>query len=119
MAKKERNRGSVDRARAKRATPPNNERRERVGQVLLRRLLDRGEAETSPMRFMDVPSTMPSMTPVGLRQLAQCPAPRGEAILRRPLRAINPYRAPAQWKSVQPQNVLIAQPSARPVRQSR
>jgi hypothetical protein len=43
MAKKERNRGSVDRARAKRATPPNNERRERVGQVLLRRLLDRGE----------------------------------------------------------------------------
>jgi hypothetical protein len=72
MAKKERNRGSVDRARAKRATPPNNERRERVGQVLLRRLLDRGETETPPMRFrdlppemrfMDVPSTMPAGTP--------------------------------------------------------
>ena len=75
MAKKERNRGSVDRARAKRATPPNNERRERVGQVLLRRLLDRGEAETSPMRFMDVPSTMPSMTPGGPGSTRPMPRP--------------------------------------------
>jgi hypothetical protein len=51
MAKKERNRGSAGRARAKRATPPNNERRERVGQVLLRRLLDRGETEDTAADF--------------------------------------------------------------------
>jgi hypothetical protein len=51
MAKKERNTGSAGRARAKRATPPNNERRERVGQVLLRRLLDRGETEDTAADF--------------------------------------------------------------------
>ena len=51
MAKKKRNTGSAERARAKRATPPNNERRERVGQVLLRRLLDNEETQDTAADF--------------------------------------------------------------------
>ena len=82
MAKKERNRGSVDRARAKRATPPNNERRERVGQVLLRRLLDRGETEDTAADFArrsDATSRM-NRPPQGMR-----PAIAGEDFSPRPM----------------------------------
>jgi hypothetical protein len=64
MAKKERNRGSVDRARAKRGSSQANR-----------------EAETPPMRFrdlpMDVPSTMPRATPKpASTRPVQRPAPR-------------------------------------------
>jgi hypothetical protein len=78
MAKKERNRGSVDRARAKRGS---------------------GQANQEPeMRFMDVPARMP---PVSLPRLARRRAPQEEAILRRPPRAINLYRALLVWQSEQ------------------
>jgi hypothetical protein len=82
MAKKERNRGSVDRARAKRATPPNNERRERVGQVLLRNLLDRGETEDTAADFArrsDATSRM-NRPPQGMR-----PAIAGKDFSPRPM----------------------------------
>jgi hypothetical protein len=91
MDKKERNRGSVDRARAKRATPPNNERRERVGQVLLRNLLDRGETEDTAADFArrsDATSRM-NRPPQGMR-----PAIAGKDFSPRPMP--RPTRAPEE-----------------------
>jgi hypothetical protein len=65
MAKKERNRGSVDRARAKRATAPNNERRERVGQVLLRRsLTEENGRSRSARRSEQLPNRAASTRPI-------------------------------------------------------
>jgi len=84
MAKKERNAGSAERARAKRATPPNNERRERVGQVLLRRLLDSGEASSAQSaaagfaRRSDAPSRMnrpPQAMPAAVEPTRPTPRP--------------------------------------------
>jgi hypothetical protein len=99
MAKKERNRGSVDRARAKRGS---------------------GQANQEPeMRFMDVPAGMPAGEPDA--RLARRRAPQEEAILRRPPRAINLYRALLVWQSEQtfakPWTLLMprsAPPSVKP-----
>jgi hypothetical protein len=112
MAKKERNRGSVDRARAKRGSGQ--------AKVLLRRLPE----EKPEMRFralplMDVPAE--NGPPVSLLRLARRHAPQEEAILRRPPRAINLYRALLDWQSEQtcakPWTLLMprsAPPSVKP-----
>jgi hypothetical protein len=97
MDKKERNRGSVDRARAKRATPPNNERRERVGQVLLRNLLDRGETEDTAADFArrsDATSRM-NRPPQGMR-----PAIAGKDFSPRPMP--RPWQIPARESDLAP-----------------
>jgi hypothetical protein len=83
MAKKERNTGSAGRARAKRATPPNNERRERVGHSSASPP-DRGPEDTAcavPINFADESSAA-----YASRNRRAPSAPGGEAILLLPVR---------------------------------
>jgi hypothetical protein len=104
MAKKERNRGSVDRARAKRGTTPSSER---------------SRDDDYLRQIYEVPAA--NDLAVSLRRLARRHAPQEEAILRRPPRAINLCRALPDWQSEQtcakPWTLLMprsAPPSVKP-----